>query len=150
MTYEFATRFWSKVSKGDPDDCWEWSACRLPGGYGRFSVSDGRPQVYQYAHRIAWELTHGSPGPKQVLHRCDNPACCNPAHLFLGTQKDNMLDKVAKGRASSKLSSEDVVVLRRLAADGWTQQRIAERFSVHPTTIGSILRSRTWGWTHAA
>lgn len=146
-----AERFWCKVAKRGADECWPWQAGRNDDGYGRISVSDGRPRRIEYAHRIAWELTHGSPGDSFVLHECDNPACCNPAHLFLGTQKDNMLDKVAKGRSNvTRLTPEDVAVARSLAAQGWTQRRIADRFQVHPTTIGGIFRARTWRWANVA
>jgi hypothetical protein len=88
-------RFWDKVRMGLPDECWEWRASTNSYGYGKFGIV-GRVLG---AHRIAWELSHGPvPEGQCVLHRCDNPPCCNPAHLFLGTQADNMRDCKAKGR----------------------------------------------------
>lgn len=95
-------RFWSKVRVGDPDDCWEWSACRTSQGYGRIGVlKDGVNDVMTpgYAHRVSWELHYG-PVPEGlcVLHRCDNPPCVNPNHLFLGAHVDNTADMFAKGR----------------------------------------------------
>ncbi len=90
-----AARFWAKVDIGAPDKCWEWQASCNPAGYGGFQFN-GR---FGKAHRAAWELANG-PIPEGicVLHRCDNPPCCNPAHLWLGTYADNHRDAVAKGR----------------------------------------------------
>lgn len=92
-------RFWPKVDQsGGGEACWLWTAGKIPTGYGRFCIN-GR---YVYAHRVAWELTHGQiEGGLFVLHDCptgDNPSCVNPAHLFLGTQSDNMKDCYQKGR----------------------------------------------------
>jgi hypothetical protein len=89
-------RFWSKVGIQGPWDCWEWRAARYPAGYGIFGV---RGRIPQGAHRIAYEISRGcDPGDLWVLHHCDNPACCNPAHLSLGTQTDNMQAMAARGR----------------------------------------------------
>lgn len=88
-------RFWAKVDRRGPDECWPWTGATQQTGYGRFRV-DGR---LQGAHRVAYVLTHGHLRPgAHVLHRCDTPGCCNPSHLFLGTHADNMADKEAKGR----------------------------------------------------
>ena len=94
-------RFWSKIQRGHPNECWPWTSPSQVRGYGRFwigSRSDGtrRPVV---ASRFAYEAEVGPiPDGMQVLHRCDNPPCCNPRHLFLGTHRDNVEDMVAKGR----------------------------------------------------
>lgn len=92
-------RFWFKVDKsGGPTACWPFKGARVPaGGYGR-ALLNGKLHA---AHRYAWVLTHGEPREGlHVLHRCDNPPCCNPAHLWLGTHDDNMADMKAKGRIS--------------------------------------------------
>jgi len=92
---ELSERFWKKVNKGSPSECWEWMAYKNPTGYGRVSKG-GKIEV---AHRVAYELTYGAiPEGMVVMHRCDNPQCCNPGHLSLGTQKNNMWDCVSKGR----------------------------------------------------
>ena len=92
-------RFWSRVDKsGGPNACWLWTGTIGHNGYGR--ISRGlRTGKDAYAHRIAWELTFGLiPDGLLACHHCDNPPCCNPAHLFLGTNSDNMSDCAQKGR----------------------------------------------------
>ena len=89
-------RFWQKVAVGSIDECWLWQACTYRNGYGKFSLTRCNPV---YAHRLSYELTNGAiPDGMCILHRCDVPACCNPNHLSLGTQLDNIADMNAKGR----------------------------------------------------
>ncbi len=86
-------RFYTKVAVAGPSDCWEWLGRCDAAWYGHFQFN-GKPIG---AHRFAWWFSTGIwPGDLSVLHRCDNKACCNPAHLFLGTQKDNIQDAVRK------------------------------------------------------
>jgi hypothetical protein len=88
-------RFWDKVRIGD--GCWEWQASKRATGYGQFAYL-GKPSVK--AHRVAWMLNRGLiPDGVCVLHRCDNPGCVRPSHLFLGTQEDNIRDREVKGRS---------------------------------------------------
>ena len=144
-------RFWSRVDKSQgPKECWIWSRCIGTGGYGR-AVFEGK---HQLAHRVAWQTAFGPiPERKHVLHRCDNPLCVNPKHLWIGSHKDNMEDRDAKGRQSftkgkdhgnAKLSDEDVKNIRLWFAKGAMQRSLAERFSVHPSTINDIVHRRSW------
>lgn len=92
-----ADRFWPKVRRGAPDDCWTWLGARLTKGYGLIGVAgDMRGRL---AHRVSWEI-HNAPIPDGLLvcHHCDNPSCVNPAHLFLGSHSDNLKDMSRKGR----------------------------------------------------
>jgi hypothetical protein len=91
-----AEQFWSRVATGKPDECWEWTGYRNPTGYGQMAWM-GRLRL---THRIAMSLTDGDWNNKLlVCHGCDNPPCCNPAHLWRGTHRQNQHDKIAKGRA---------------------------------------------------
>lgn len=94
-----ADRFWSKVQKTDA--CWLWTSNVHHNGYGQIAQSrnGATRQRWVWAHRVAWELTHGPIADGLlVLHRCDTPLCVNPAHLFLGTHLENIADSVRKGR----------------------------------------------------
>lgn len=150
--------FWSRADTSNTG-CWEWQRGRNKNGYGRFMGS--------YAHRIAYRLAHGliAPGMK-VCHTCDNPPCVNPAHLFLGTDKDNMADCRRKGRfrkpptgvtvsparrargervGGSRLTANVVAEIRRAhPAWGGTQAELAAQFGVSQTTIWNIIHRHTW------
>ena len=95
LTDEDRERFWAKVERAGPDDCWEWNAGSFTAGYGGFAVTvqRGKKRVLK-ASRLAYILTHGpiTPVNRVIRHTCDNPPCCNPAHLVLGTQVQNMAD----------------------------------------------------------
>lgn len=145
-------RFWPKIDRRGPDECWPWKASLTTTGYGRFKVWS-----YQdiRAHRVAYLLEHGDPGELLVCHRCDNRPCCNPAHLFLGTQDDNTQDKMAKGRwkggdhsgannPRALLTEENVKEVWRLIGKGWTNTAIGARFKVHHATISVIRCGKSW------
>lgn len=141
--------FWDRVdTSGGPGSCWEWQRCRVR-RYGALSWG-GKPIR---AHRLAWELTNGPVPPGlHVLHRCDNPPCCNPNHLFLGTHQENHADMVAKRRHAhgekdgrAILRAPQVITIRALYATGrWTQAALAEAYGVDRSTIGYIIRRRLW------
>jgi hypothetical protein len=144
-------RFWSKVAKSaGPDACWLWTAS-LNNGYGAYSLSVGRNAL---AHRIAYEDAAGPiPQGAHVLHRCDNPRCVNPAHLFLGTHSDNVRDMVTKRRhargethAGAKLSDVDVTAIRCLGVIGaHTQRDLAAMFGVSRPHISKVLAGKNRG-----
>lgn len=99
------TRFWSKVDKTAPSGCWLWTASVNANGYGMFRVDNARPT--KLAHRFSYELAHGvNPGQMHVCHQCDTPRCVNPAHLWLGTDADNLADMRAKGRANDSVRAK--------------------------------------------
>lgn len=136
-------RFWSKVAVGEVSECWEWLASKSL-GYGRFSIHG---KMWQ-AHRVAWTLTFGPiPEGLHVCHHCDNKGCCNPYHLFLGTDLDNIQDSARKGRMAKKLSIEDVREIRELLEeDNLLLREIAALFGVRGVAIGKIKSGYTWAW----
>ena len=133
-----------KIKEG----CWEWNGSFLKFGYGRFVIDK---KEYQ-AHRVSYELFNGPiPDGMCVLHRCDNPPCTNPKHLFLGTKNENRKDAVSKNRqakgskiASSKLTEIQVLEIRRLHLTGRTGKSIAETFNVTPQMISYIVNRKWW------
>lgn len=92
--------FWEKVKRGEAGECWLWQGNTTTGGYGQIYY-DGRTWR---VHRLAWIFTHSAeiPNGYVICHKCDNPPCCNPNHLFLGTQEENMKDAARKGRCSTR------------------------------------------------
>lgn len=151
-----ADRLWAKTKKGGSDECWEWQGSRHPKGYGQIGRGR-RKDGLAYAHVVAWEVTHGPvPSGAHVCHRCDNPPCVNPSHLFLGSPADNTHDMIRKRRHSygenhaTKLTEKDVVEVRRLLAEGTTQQAVADRFSVSRSLIGQVGRFNRWALTDSS
>lgn len=146
---------WSRVEVGDPSACWPWKGAKNRWGYGACAI--GMKQVN--ASRAAYIATHGEiPAGKAVCHSCDNAACCNPAHLWLGTQADNLADCRSKGRArhvmyrgaahpryNAKLTPAKVVEAKRLHfVEKVSQSEIARRFGVDSSTISAAVRGETW------
>jgi len=146
-------RFWAKVDKSSgADSCWEWQASLRDKGYGQFCWK-GRPLK---AHRVAYELAIGQiPEGMCVLHKCDNPGCVNPAHLWLGTIADNNADMTNKGRRVStpqlgeahwhaRLTTEDVIAIRQEYASGIPQGTIAQKYGVGRNNISMIVTRSNW------
>lgn len=136
-------RFWPKVDKRGPDECWPWKASLDSGGYGQISLG-GRERP-THAHRVSYELAFGPiPDGMYICHRCDNRICVNPTHLFAGTPTDNVRDMMSKRRARfcpkgarrrACLTLEQVAAVRD--AEG-TQAEIAARFGIHQTHVSRI------------
>lgn len=141
-------RFWEKVNTSGPNGCWVWTASTFRHGYGKFWL-DGK---LRYAHRVSWKWTNGPiPEGLWVLHKCDNPPCVRPDHLFLGTDLDNKKDKVKKGRQArgsthgcSRLTEQDVRRIRALVGLGFLQREIAEMFEVSRSHVSSVVNRKFW------
>jgi hypothetical protein len=141
--------FWRQVRLGSA--CWEWTGQRNAKGYGLVAPSKrGRSRL---AHRVAWAAERGPlPDGLNVLHRCDNPPCVRPDHLFLGTQRENMRDRDAKGRQAqgeavgrSRLTRAAVAEIRdRYAAGGVTLRSLAAEYGTTFQNIQYVVRGRTW------
>jgi hypothetical protein len=165
-------RFWERVDKRGPEECWEWAGSRHIRGYGFLSG-------YGFAHRYSWELNNNKAIPFQmcICHHCDNPGCVNPDHLFLGTQKDNMQDCARKGRLNSakgakngththpekvargekqglrlhpdrtntaKLDWKKVAEIRSLAEKGISKRELSIDFGVGPNQVRLIIKNLVW------
>lgn len=138
-------RFWKYVTPAGPDECWEWQGGRANGGYGKISRGP-RNGGHIRAHRASYEM-HVGPVPDGmfVCHRCDNPPCVNPAHLFLGSPKDNIDDMMRKGRdfrgrGGAKLTDEQVRELREARAAGARIEELSERFGINSGQVSRIAR----------
>lgn len=152
LTPERVAAFWAKVDIRGPDDCWLWNGPRTAKGYGQFPA-EGRRFI---ATRVAWMLANpGKPTKEMCCHRCDNPPCVNPRHLFMGTQLENMADCVAKGRIyrggahrgekspQAKLTEAKVREIRALKGIE-TQKSLAARFGVTRSSISGIHTGMWW------
>lgn len=152
-----AKRLWSRIDRLGPDECWPWTGYADRHGYGRISVGldvNGRA-VQVPASRAAWMLVNDRFLPSDVLirHSCDNPPCCNPAHLEVGTHADNNRDMVERGRAiyvqgeriaQAKLTEDEVREIVTMRGEGRTLKEIAAHFGVHFGTVQLILLGKTW------
>jgi len=151
-----ADRFWEKVAK--TNSCWLWTSAVSTGGYGSFSATSIGLSRSAPAHRVSWILTNGNiPGGLYVLHRCDNRLCVNPAHLFLGSHMDNMVDKVTKNRQSkgaahsstcrgvlvgnSKLTE---TMVQNIRLDPRSQTTIAAEYGVTQGLVSYVKNRKIW------
>ncbi len=148
--YTLEERFWEKVDKKGEDECWNWNASRMAGGYGKFKYNGETVG----AHRISWILHHNNiPEDIQVLHRCDNRKCVNPKHLFLGTHQDNMKDMENKNRCymsrgeknpNSKLTWDEVNKIRNEYNNGKKCFNLAKEYNMTVQQIRHIVKNRQW------
>lgn len=148
-------RFWSKVRVKAPEECWEWTGSKSEFGYGQTRQiinANGRTTL---AHRVSWELKHGPiPNDQWVLHKCDNPPCVNPDHLFIGSQKDNMQDCKSKGRmicakgemaGNVILTSESVKAMRQAFRSGTqTMRQLGIQYGVTADAAYRVIRGINW------
>jgi hypothetical protein len=161
-------QFWSRIRIGKPEECWEWQGYRVHHGYGHTMYMVNGKCYHPRSHRLAYYLTFGPiPEGCGVCHRCDNPPCCNPAHLFVGTQKDNANDARLKGRLCpgkiryshirpdriprgeynprSLLTEAQVREIRKLRADnGLSCRELSALFGVKAHAIYKVVTRMTW------
>lgn len=139
-------RFWRKVNKDGPlildTPCWVWTGNTGYEGYGQFWFN----RRMLYAHRYSFGIrTYAKRGEQLVCHRCDNPSCVNPAHLFAGTDKENIHDSLRKDRqTAAKLTVANVIDIRKRFAAGEKAVTLAEEFGVTPHSIVQAVQGRTW------
>lgn len=157
LSKDYIDKFWSKVIKRE-SGCWEWGGNilkpykngNLP--YGTFSVFIDGKQISYMSHRLSWMITKGDiPEGMMVCHKCDNSICCNPDHLFIGTNDDNMKDMVNKNRQAfgekagrSKLVEEDVIKIRMRYKNGETSTLLGKEYGVSCSTICAMCEVRSW------
>lgn len=160
MGWQLGYRMWDTLSARfdrlvakQPKGCWIWTGDINHNGYGRLQYNYER----KMAHRVSLELHlgHALPADQMVCHKCDNPRCVNPEHLFVGDQTDNMGDCAAKMRhaygeqvPNATLRAKDVKEMRRLYASGkCTQQELADRYGVSRGHVGLIVQRKRWPYT---
>jgi hypothetical protein len=144
-------RFKEFIGETNERGCIVWSGYKSHDGYGRFYMGNN---ITVAAHRFSYEINCGPiPDNLQVLHKCDNPPCVNPEHLFLGTPNDNAKDRAKKGRQqrhhgesnpNSKVSVEDVKEIRKMHKQGYTSKQIAELFPIASSSIRRIYSRKDW------
>jgi hypothetical protein len=159
-------RFWTKVVKGP--GCWEWSGAKNSNGYGTLGTGPRGTKRIELAHRVSWELAHGRVPVGFVLHRCDNPPCVRPTHLYEGSPADNVNDREARGRGvilrgdahpqridpskvlrgerhgMARLTVEDVRAIRARRARGEKLRTISVDFGIKEAQVSAIVSRRNW------
>ncbi len=141
-------RFWAKVDVRGEDECWEWVASKNSDGYGTFGIQGKTCSP----HRIAWVLASGEiPYGMRVCHHCDNRACANRNHLFLGTQKQNIRDAASKYRMSrgenhyrSNLEESDILAIRKRFLEGESHVSISKDFGISQRQASRIANKKQW------
>jgi hypothetical protein len=141
--HDWLERFWARVEIGTGEDgCWYWRGATTAARYGIVSVN----RQLVRAHRLSYLIHNGSlSADRYCLHRCDEPSCVNPRHLFVGTARDNARDMVAKGRGAHRKLNPDVVRAMRFDhASGVSLRELAMRHNVSPSTVFAVTARRTW------
>lgn len=148
MSWDDQYRFYLKVDKKTDDDCWEWQACRNKYGYGTFGLQS---KIY-LSNRIAYYIAYGEPGKQRVLHECNNPPCCNPKHLHVGTHQENMKKIFLEGRCERRgefnpranIYNEIATKVRKLHLQGIAQAEIARLIGIDKTAIWRIVNNQAY------
>ena len=130
--------FWTGVEK--TPKCWNWIKGKTHSGYGRFHFQGRRV----FAHHLSWFFSHGSWPTLFVCHKCDNPACIRPDHLFEGTQLDNMRDAAKKGRINTKFSRSIVLKVVKMRRMGRTEKQVSAKLGISEPMVGRIMRGLNW------
>lgn len=140
-------KFWAKVDCRADNECWPWGGAPDKDGYGQ--IWDGYAGKMKRAHKVSAEIHHGESNGRIVMHSCDMPSCCNPAHLSYGTNADNVADKVSKNRHAkgesqghSKLTEAQVNEIRRRANEGY--RKLCNEFQLAPSTVYRIWHGQAW------
>ena len=135
-------RFWSRVCVKSDEECWPWIGCHSS-GYGMLKATRSNKKIY--AHRLSFEIaTETSTQGMVVCHKCDNPDCVNPSHLFLGTHKDNLLDAARKGRKGHAITPSQASEIKTRSARGEKVAKIARELGVIQRTAYDVAWGRTW------
>jgi len=150
---QFHKRFWNKVQKSSPNECWLWTAGKNKRGQGFFRVNYNKRKM-DMAYRVSWMIEHKTiiPHGMEIMHSCDNPSCVNPKHLAIGTHAENMRDMMGKGRHrtdnkkgeehySAKLSEADI---KNIRASKLSQTALAKQYGVSQHCIWCIVRRKSW------
>lgn len=152
MTYidKVKARLLAKRLVDSKTGCWLWTGPFTKDGYGTTSLFTGKDRVSALVHRVAAYVFKDFDiySKTCVLHRCDNPPCFNPSHLFYGSQADNVRDCASKGRRNQrrplKLNPDKVRAIRRLRTEGWEQPQIGKLFGITQATVSSIVLGKSW------
>jgi hypothetical protein len=147
---EFLEKFWKRVDVRGPDECWPWLIVKMPDEYGRV-LHNGK---LEGSHRVSFSIANGDiPPGAQILHKCDNPPCCNPRHLFIGTNLDNVRDKIVKGRGNqakgeihyrAKLTEKNVSSIRSMADRGIAPKEVSNIFGISQDHARNIIKRKIW------
>lgn len=142
-------RFWAKVDRRGPDECWPWTAALSDSGYGVIREA-GRGSRLLYAHRVSMIIDGKDPGPS-ARHTCDNPVCVNPRHLLHGTQRQNIEDMTSRRRhGNSRVDDDDVREIRTRVAAGESQRSLAAEYGISQPAVGKIARRVSYAYVSDA